>query len=129
MYIPYRMNAASTPQSLLKQIAQIQRMEPGKLCVMRQSAEGPYYNLQCRQDGKVVTRYVPRGQVQTAAENTANYARFAQLVEQYARTVAEQSRAEREEGSKKRPATSNPPGPGRRNPKSHGPISSPGPGG
>jgi hypothetical protein len=96
------MNDHPTPQSLLQQIAQIQRMEPGKLCVMRQGADGPYYNLQCRQDGKVVTRYVPREQVQTVAENTAHYARFAQLVEHYARLVAEQSRAEREEGFKKK---------------------------
>lgn len=96
------MNIPSTPQSLLKQIAQIQHMEPGKLCVMRQGADGHYYNLQCRQDGKVVTRYVPREQVQTVAENTANYARFAQLVEQYARVVAQQSRAQREEGFKKK---------------------------
>ena len=96
------MNLPSTPQSLLKQIAQIQRMEPGKLCVMRQGADGPYYNLQCRLDGKVVTRYVPREQVQTVAENTANYARFAQLIEHYTRLVAEQSRAQRQAGIKKK---------------------------
>ena len=78
---------------------QIQRMEPGKLCVMRQ---GAYYNLQCRQDGKVITRYVPREQVQAVAQNTANYTRFAQLVEQYTRLIAEQSRVEREEGFKKK---------------------------
>ena len=110
------MNTQSTPQSLLREIAQIQRMEPGKLCVMRQGADGPYYNLQCRQDGKVISRYVPREQAQAAVENTAHYARFAQLIGQYVRLVAEQSRAEREAGFKKK--TSRPTSSWRRNKKS-----------
>jgi hypothetical protein len=92
----------SSPQLLLPQIAQIKRMEPGKLCVLRQGADGPYYNLQCRQDGKTITRYVPRQQAAAAATHTANYGRFEALVEQYVRLVAEQSRAEREAGFKKK---------------------------
>ena len=27
-------------------------MEPGKLCVMGEGKNGPYYNLQCRENGK-----------------------------------------------------------------------------
>ena len=53
------MNANPTPQSLLNQIAEIQRMEPGKLCVISQGPNGPYYNLQCRENGQTLTRYVP----------------------------------------------------------------------
>jgi hypothetical protein len=98
------MNTHPSPQSLLQQIAQIKRMEPGKLCVLRQAADGPYYNLQCRQDGKTVTRYVPRAQAEAAAAHTANYAQFEQLIQQYVRLVAEQSRAEREAGFKKKTA-------------------------
>lgn len=98
------MNTQPNPQSLLQQIAQIQRMEPGKLCVMREGADGPYYNLQCRQDGKTLTRYVPRQQTEAVLENTANYARFEQLIGEYVRLVAEQSRAEREAGFKKKTA-------------------------
>jgi len=96
------MNEYPSPQLLLQQIAQIKRMEPGKLCILRQGADGPYYNLQCRQDGKTVTRYVPREQAEAAARHTANYARFQHLMEQYVRLVAEQSRAEREAGFKKK---------------------------
>jgi hypothetical protein len=31
------------PTQLLQQIAQIQRMEPGKVCVIGQGPNGPYY--------------------------------------------------------------------------------------
>jgi hypothetical protein len=96
------MNDHPSAQSLLQQIAQIKRMEPGKLCILRQGADGPYYNLQCRQDGKTVTRYVPREQAEAAAAHTANYARFEQLLQQYVRLVAEQSRSQREAGFKKK---------------------------
>lgn len=96
------MNQPPTPQSLLQQMAQIHRMEPGKLCVIRQGPAGPYYNLQCRQNGKTVTRYVPRDQAELVAVHTANYERFQALVAQYAALVAERTRAEREAGSKKK---------------------------
>jgi hypothetical protein len=96
------MNAASTPQSLLKQISQIQRMEPGKLCVIGQGPNGPYYNLQCREQGKTLSRYVPGDQSAAVAEHTANYRRFQDLVGQYAELVVAQTRAEREAGAKKK---------------------------
>jgi uncharacterized protein DUF6788 len=92
----------STPQSLLKQISQIQRMEPGRLCVMGQGPNGPYYNLQCREQGKTLSRYVPGDQCAVVAEHTANYRRFQGLVEQYAALVVAQTRAEREAGAKKK---------------------------
>jgi len=105
------MNPKSTPQSLLQQIAQIKRMEPGKLCVIGQGPNGPYHNLQCREDGKTRTRYVPAEQVAGVAEHTANYRRFQSLTEEYAALVIARTRAEREAGVKKktRPRTSSPP--------------------
>ena len=83
------------PAQILQQIAQIQHMEPGKLCVLRQGPNGPYYNLQCREDGKPVSRYDPSDQVQLVARNTDNYQKFQGLVTQYAQLVIEQTRAER----------------------------------
>jgi hypothetical protein len=97
------MNTKSTPQSVLKQIAEIQRMEPGKLCVIGQGPNGPYYNLQCREEGETLTRYVPADQVAVVAEHTANYRRFQSLVGDYAALVVTQTRAEREAGVKKKP--------------------------
>ena len=77
-------------------------MEAGKLCVIRQGPDGPYYNLQCRANGKTVTRYVPRDQAELVGAHTASYERFEALVAEYAALVAERTRAEREAGSKKK---------------------------
>ena len=90
------------PTQILQQIAQIQHMEPGKLCVIRQGPNGPYYNLQCREQGKTLTRYVPPDQVQVLSQHTANYQKFQELVGQYAQLVIEQTRAERTAGLKKK---------------------------
>ena len=92
----------SDRSQILQQIARIQRMEPGKLCVIRQGPNGPYYNLQCRQDGKTLSRYVPGDQVQAVAQHTANYQRFQKLVSQYAYLIIEETRAERATGFKKK---------------------------
>jgi len=96
------MSTHLTPHLLLQQIAQITRMEPGKLCVMRQGPGGPYYSLQCREGGKPVARYVPREEADLVVSHTANYERFQTLVGQYVSLVAAQTRAEREAGSKKK---------------------------
>ncbi len=87
---------------LLQQIAQIQHMEPGKLCVLRQGPHGPYYNLQWREAGKAISRYVPADQVEAVAQHTANYQTFQDLVGQYAQLIIEQTRAERAAGFKKK---------------------------
>jgi len=86
-------------------------MEPGKLCVIRQGPNGPYYNLQFREGGKTVTRYVASDQAQVVAQHTANYQQFQSLVGQYAQLIIEQTRAERAGGFKKktlRPSSSGP---------------------
>jgi hypothetical protein len=106
------MKTHSTPQSILKQIAKIERMEPGKLCVIGQGPNGPYHNLQCREDGKTRTRYVPAEQVAVVAEHTANYRQFQVWTGEYAALVIAQTRAEREAGVKKRPGPRLPPRPG-----------------
>jgi hypothetical protein len=92
----------STPAKVLEKIAQIQRMEPGKLCVMRQGPDGPYYNLQCREQGKTVSRYVPRDQVAAVTEHTTNHQEFRALVETYAQQIFEQTRRERLGAAKKK---------------------------
>lgn len=96
------MKQPSNPESLFQQMSQILCMEPGKLCVIRQGPDGPYYNLQCRQNGKTVTRYVPRDQAERVAVHTANHERFQKLVTEYVALVADRSRAQREAGSKKK---------------------------
>jgi hypothetical protein len=87
---------------ILQQIAQIQHMEPGKLCVIGQGPNGPYYNLQCRENGKTLTLYVPADQVPVVAEHTANYRQFQSLVAEYAQLIVGRTRAERSAGAKKK---------------------------
>lgn len=87
---------------ILQQIAQIQHMEPGKLCVIGHGPNGPYFNLQCREKGKTLTHYVPADQVPVVTEHTANYRQFQALVAQYAQLIVERTRAERAAGAKKK---------------------------
>ena len=96
------MNTKSSPQSVLYDIAQIQHMERGTLNVIRQGPAGPYYNHQCYEEGKNVSRYVPSEQVSQIKEAIEGYHRFQQLTQQYAQLVVEKTRAEREAGSKKK---------------------------
>ncbi len=91
-----------TPAQILQQIAQIQHMEPGKLCIIGQGPNGPYYNLQCREKGKTLSLYVPAEQVPAVTEHTANYQQFQALVEQYAQLIVDRTRAERAAGAKKK---------------------------
>jgi len=90
------------PAQLLQQIAQIQHMEPGKLCVIGHGPNGPYYNLQCREKGKTLTVYVPADQVSLVTEHTANYQQFQALVAQYGQLIVDRTRAERTAGAKKK---------------------------
>lgn len=103
MYIyTTRMKNTSTPSGLLQQIADIQHMEPGKLCVTRTAATGAFYNLQCREKGKTRTRYVPREQMEQVRLHTENYQHFQGLVDQYAQQIVERTRTERLAGAKKK---------------------------
>jgi len=78
-------------------------MERGKLSVIKQSASGPFYKLQARQNGKNVTRYVPREQVPAVQQALEGYKQFQALTEQYADEVITQTRAAIAAGSKKKP--------------------------
>jgi hypothetical protein len=97
------MNHSNSLPSVLQQIAQIQSMERGKLSVIKQSASGPFYKLQARQNGKNVTRYVPREQVPAVQQALEGYKQFQALTEQYADEVITQTRAAIAAGSKKKP--------------------------
>jgi hypothetical protein len=96
------MNTKPSPQSVLNDIAQIQHMERGTLNVIRQGPAGPYYNHQCYEEGKNVSRYVPSEQVSQIKEAIEGYHRFQELVQQYAQLVVEKTRVQREAGSKKK---------------------------
>jgi hypothetical protein len=91
----------STPQTILQQIAQIQKMEKGTLSILRQGPKGPYYNHQCYEDGKNVSRYVPGDQVKELQEGMEGYQRFQNLTEEYVDLIIKKTREERGSDSKK----------------------------
>ena len=96
------MNSKLTPESILQQIAQIQRMDQGTVSVIRQGPHGPYYNHQCYQNGKNLSRYVPAQQVPELEEAIEGYRRFQELVKQYVQLQVEKTRSERMAGLKKK---------------------------
>jgi hypothetical protein len=98
------MNPSHSLPSLLQQIAQIQSMERGKLSVIKESASGPFYKLQARENGKNLTRYVPREQVPAVQQALAGYKEFQAITAQYAQEVISQTRAAIAAGSKKKPS-------------------------
>src|SRR5438093_8668077 len=110
------MNKKNTPQSILQQIASIEHMERGKLSIIRQSANGAFYNLQHRENGRNVTEYIPRDQVPIVQEHVEAFRECENLFEQYVALISQRSREEREPGFKKKRCIRKSPSP--RKPKS-----------
>ena len=77
-------------------------MERGKLSVIREGPSGPFYKIQAREDGKNVTRYVPRDQVPATQEAIEGYKKFQALTDQYAELKIRETRATIGAGSKKK---------------------------
>jgi hypothetical protein len=90
------------PAQLFEKIAQIQRMERGKLTVMREGPEGPYYKHQAWENGQNLSRYVSRDQAPAVQEAIDGYQKFQELTEQYAQAVIDKTRAELAANSKKK---------------------------
>jgi hypothetical protein len=97
------MNTSLTPQTLIEQILQIQRMEHGSLSVIGQGPHGPYYNLNSWENGKNCCRYLPQDKVPEVQQAIAGYHTYQQLTEQYAQQIIEQTRAQLNIGVKKKP--------------------------
>lgn len=95
------MTLKSSPQSLIAQAAQIPHLERGKLSIIRQIPDGPYYNHQFPENGKYVTRYVPRHQVPAVQRAIDGYKEFDRLMERYVDEMVQKTRAEIAAGAKK----------------------------
>lgn len=77
---------------LLERMAQIERMERGKLCGMGGRS---HYNHQTWQNGRNVVRYVPAREKESVQTAIDGYKAFMKLAEQYADEVIVQTRRER----------------------------------
>lgn len=103
------MKQQNLPQSHLEQMAQIPHLERGKLCIVRQGPDGPYYNHQTWENGKNVSRYVPRDQVEAVQKAIDGYHRYQDLSDQYVQLMIQKTRAEIGSAKKKiRPSSSSP---------------------
>ena len=101
------MNSSASPKELLKRIGQIKQMERGKLSVLGEGPNGPYYKHQTWQDGKNVSHYVPRDQPPALREAIAGYEEFQELIQQYAELVIAETRQSIAASKKKKsPGTS-----------------------
>ena len=80
------------PEVLLKEIANLQQMERGKLCRMRRGPTGDYYNHQTWEKGKNVVRYVPQDQVASLRHAIAGYQKFLRLTQIYADEIIRRTR-------------------------------------
>jgi hypothetical protein len=96
------MKTQTSPQVLLQQMAQIQQMERGKLCVIGQGPGGPYYNHQTWENGKNTSRYVPGPQVEAMAQAIDGHQRFESLAAQYVQWMVQKTREEMAAGLKKK---------------------------
>lgn len=83
------MKAKPEPETLLKQIARIDRMERGKLCRMR---AGAYYNHQTWENGRNRVRYVPQKQVGELQKAIAGYQQYLKLTKAYADEIIQRTR-------------------------------------
>ena len=66
---------------LFEQIANITRMERGKLTIMRETQEGYCYKLQAWEDGKNVSRYVAPDQADAVQQAIDGYHKFQVTVQ------------------------------------------------
>lgn len=91
---------------ILRQIAAIPVMERGKLSTYSPNngpaAAGPYYKLQCWENGGNHTRHVPAEEVPAVQAALAGYAHYRQLTATYAERVIAQTRQQLADAQKKR---------------------------
>lgn len=87
------MGPAKNMKRLLERMAEIERMERGKLCRM---TGRPHYNHQTWHNGRNEVRYVPASQAAALRKALEGYQLFIKLAEQYADEVIRVTRRERE---------------------------------
>jgi hypothetical protein len=81
--------AKPEPKAILKQIADIPRMERGKLCRM---GSGGHYNHQTWETGRNIVRYVPRERVGELQNAIAGYQQYVKLTKAYADEIIRRTR-------------------------------------
>ena len=97
------MKATPKAKQLLEKMAQINRMERGKVCQLKGRE---HFNHQTWQNGRNEVRYVPRERVDDLRGAIDGYARFMALAEKYADEMIRLTRLEQNSKSPKQPRKS-----------------------
>jgi len=105
------MNYETRRRELLKEMAQIDCMEKGRLSEeYRERHEsgrsvrlGPYYKYQRWEDGRNVSRRVPTAEAERLRVAVDGYHRFRELADEYAQITIEMTRQAHNAESKKKP--------------------------
>lgn len=98
-------------RQILKEIAQIDSMEKGRLSEEYRERHkdgksvrlGPYYKYQRWEDGRNMSRRVPTGEVEQLRKAVDGYHRFEKLTKEYAEITIGMTRQTSTEGAKKKP--------------------------
>lgn len=89
------MAKSRSSDDILQEIAAIPTLERGKLCPFVRG-ERTYYNLQFWDTGRNRCEYVPVRQLPAVREAVANYARYQDLVAEYAAMREQETRENRQ---------------------------------
>ena len=85
------MKTSNKTRRLLERMAEIDRMERGKLCRM---SGRPNYNLQAWRNGRNEVRYVRQEELDAVQQAIDGYNLFMKLAHQYADALIQQTRRE-----------------------------------
>lgn len=103
------MTTAQRREQILQEMKALTRMERGKLCSQsRGPGCPPFYKLQCWQQGRNHTRYVPADEVPALQEALANHQRFQEMAEEFVSLTVAQTRQETAADRKKNSRRSKP---------------------
>lgn len=89
------MDTHFTPARILKQIAQLTRMERGEVFKHIRHTGYEFYTHSFYEDGKTHTRYIPKDEVSAIRKLNADWNRFHKLVARYESLIIQRTRAER----------------------------------
>ena len=96
-------------EHILQEMNSLTRMERGKLCCQsRGPGSPPFYKLQCWQQGRNHTRYVPADEVPALQQALAGHQRFQELAEEFVTLTVAQTRQEAAADRKKNSRRSRP---------------------
>ena len=89
------MDSRRTPETILSDIAALEKMERGRLCEMRTASGRVYHNLQLWSEGRNRCEYVREDDLEAVRAAVANWQRYRELSDEYAAALERRTRKAR----------------------------------